>query len=232
MVIPIDKVTQILKILYPDRIEPEDFFEVYENVIPKIQKLISGVDLGYHTTKLIEREHVDAVVDTSWMRDRSEIGIEKSIDVGAEHPKKTESDKDDKNNNAVKNLASFEYVEDQKYIVDDTWTENQYNDCQDFKKGELLVIKGESSRVDTTWTYLCDFFNSLPDEIAITHIEGLNKKKLQTLTRFYEAHPNFTCHIEKVAGSNILFKEEIRVGTVINGHNDTGTVDPDTYGAL
>jgi len=190
------------------------------------------VDLGYHPTKLIEREHVDAVMDASWMRDRSEIDIEKSIDENVEHPKKTESDKDDKNNNGVENVAPFEYFEDQKYIVDDTWTENQFGNCQYFKNDDLLVIKGESSRIDTTWTYLCDFFNSLPDEITIAHIEGLNKKKLQTLTRFYEAHPNFTCHIEKVAGSNILVKEEINVSTVTNGHTDTGTVDPDTYGAV
>ena len=80
----INKVIQILKVLYPNRIEPDDFFEVYENVIPQIQKLIDGVALGYPSEKLIENtlqpvQHhtLDNIIPES-VPDKQEIQIDES----------------------------------------------------------------------------------------------------------------------------------------------------------
>lgn len=215
----IKKATQILKILYPDRIRPEDLCEVYETVIPQIQNLIDGVDLGYHSEKLIELKHVEAVMDTPWMRDDdSPIPGERIPDVVTQkHPM------------SVDNIPLHTFTEEDKHEIDAEWTESAYSDCTYFKNGPSIVIKGDSSRIDTTWDYLNAFFDSLQDETIIKNIDGLNKKKQATLARFYAAHPNFSCHVDKKGYTNVLVKDEVRLNTNTNGNGECGTMDVDSY---
>ena len=213
----IKKVTQILKILYPDRIRPEDLCEVYETVIPQIQKLIDGVDLGYHSEKLIEREHVEAVVDTSWMRDEP---VHDADVVTQKRPM------------SVDDIPLHTFTEEEKHEIDAAWTELQFGKGMHYRKGDALVIKGESSRVDTTWSYLTVFFNSLPDETIIRDVGELNKKKQKTLFKFYESHPNFACHIDKVNNTNVFVKDEVCVNTNTTGNGEGGTMDVDSFNGV
>lgn len=213
----IKKVTQILKILYPDRIEPEDLCEVYENIIPQIQKLIDGVDLGYHSAKLIEREHVEAVVDTSWMHGKP---VHDADVVTQKQPM------------SVDDIPLHTFTEEDKHEIDAAWTELQFGKGMHYRKGDALVIKGESSRVDTAWSYLTVFFNSLPDETIIRDVGGLNKKKQKTLFNFYASHPNFSCHIDKVNNTNVFMKDEVCVNTNTTGNGEGGNMDVDSFNGV
>jgi len=184
-VIFINKVIQILKVLYPNRIEPDDFFEVYENVIPQIQKLIDGVALGYPSEKLIENtlqpvQHhtLDNIIPES-VPDKQEIQIDESTTC----------------------IPTFE--EELKHDVDDSWKLIGYNDSEHLKNDDDIRIKGNDCIIDTTWAYLSGYFNLLPDVTKIIDITGLNKKKQVTLAKFYQDHPNFHCHINKVDGVNV-----------------------------
>ena len=204
----INKVIQILKVLYPNRIEPEDFFEVYENVIPQIQKLIDGVALGYHSEKLIELKDVEAVADTSWMHDEPA------------------------HNTVPEKQAIQPFEEELKHNVDDSWELIGYNDSEHLKNGDDIRIKGNGCIIDTTWEYLSSYFNLLPDVIKIIDITGLNKKKQVTLAKFYQDHPNFHCHINKVDGVNSIVKDEVRLNTNTNGNGECGTMNVDDFNGV
>ena len=210
----INKVIQILKVLYPDRIRSEDICEVYETVRPQIQKLIDGVALGYRSEKLIERDHVEAVVDTSWMRDEP---VHDAAVVTQKQPI------------SVDDIPLHTFTEEDKHEIDTSWTELQFGKGMHYRKSDALVIKGESSRVDTAWSYLTVFFNSLSDETIIRDVGGLNKKKQKTLFNFYVSHPNFSCHIDKVNNTNVFKKDEVRLNTNTNGNGESGTMNVDDF---
>lgn len=206
----INKITEILKILYPYKVQPEDVCEVYENVIPQIQKLIDGVDLGYNQSK------TDQVGVATLLSDIP-IHLPCEIPDSAKSTSEKQTIPDDKTPE-----HHFTFKEDEKREVDDTWTESEFDNRTHFKNGQNMVIKGESSRIDTTWDYLNEFFNSLPDETVLVNIEGLGKKKRVTLARFYVAHPNFSCHIDKKGYSNVLVKDEVRVNSPTNEIEESG----------
>ena len=173
--------------------------------------------LGYHDIKTIERGHVEAVVDTSWMRDKP---VHDADVVTQKHPM------------SVDNIPLHTFTEDDKREIDASWTELQFGKGMHYRKGDALVIKGESSRIDTAWSYLTVFFNSLPDETIIRDVCGLNKKKQKTLFNFYVSHPNFSCHIDKVNNTNVFMKDEVRLNTNTNGNGDSGTMDVDSFNGV
>jgi len=221
-VISIDKQTEILKILYPDRIRPEDLCEVYENVRPHIQNLIDGVDLGYHCTKTIELKHVDVIADMEWTRNEdSPIQDERIQDVVTQ-----------KRPMSVDNISLHTFTEDDKHEIDTSWTELQFGKGTHYRRDDTLVIKGESSRIDTTWSYLNEFFNSLSEETIIRNVDGLNKKKQKTLFKFYVSHPNFACHIDKNNNTNVFKKDEVRLNTNTNGNGECGTMNVDDFNGV
>ncbi len=119
------------------------------------------------------------------------------------------------------------FIEDEKHSVDDSWKETQYKQSKYLRKNDEIVIKPESYRIDTTWDNLCEFFDSLNERTSI--IEGLNKDKTFNVIRFYDAHPNFSCHIETVNSLNVLVRDEVHVSTQTK-HDDAGTVDASEYG--
>lgn len=126
--------------------------------------------------------------------------------------------------------TDIRFIEDSKRLLDDSWKETIYGDMPFLRNDGYRVIRGESCRIDTNWDYLVTFFDSLQERTAVNVIEGLNKKKLRTLARFYDAHPNFNCHIETEKGFNVLVKDEVRVSNDTRSNDDSGTVDASTYG--
>lgn len=120
------------------------------------------------------------------------------------------------------------FIEDSKRLIDDSWKETIYGDMPFLRNDGNRVIRGESCRIDTTWDYLCSFFDSLQERTVVNSIEGLNKKKLRTLTRFFDNHPNFNCHIESEGGFNVLVRDEVHV-PVQTSYDGDGIDAPDAY---
>lgn len=233
--ISIKKITQILKILYPDRIRPEDFFEISENIIPQIQKLIDGVDLGYNNAKLIELKHVDAVVDMKWARDHvSEKQAVQPFPDGQTYPpyKVACPTADKEKHDDTRGATIFFNENEHKHQINGDWKENEYGGPIHYKNGDDIFIRGESCTISTSWEYLKEFFDYLPDETVLMRVEGMNKKKLATLFKFYEAHPNFMCHVEKVCNVNVFKKDDVRVNAVTAVSGDVGTMDVDSFNGV
>ena len=210
MVIFITKTTQILEILYPDAIpikHVEETAEKIKHITPIINNLVVFVD----SDKSIYTIGAPSALKMS----------DKIADEKPGHKKEIKSDEDDKKDKR--------FIESERYLVDESWREIGYNESVHMKKDDCIRIKGDGCQIDTTWQYLNDYYQSLPDTVAIIHIDGLNKKKQKTLAKFYEDHPNFQCHIDKFGGLNSLIKDEVHV-SVKTTHDDAGTVDPEHYG--
>lgn len=226
----IDKVIQILKVLYPNRIEPEDFFEILENIIPSIRKLIDGVDLGYHSEKLIEREHVKAVADI--MVRKSVPEPQAAQPLPDEPPYKVACPTLDDEKRGDDRATLFFNENENKHIINGDWKESEYGGPVHYKNGDDIFIRGESCTISTSWEYLKEFFDYLPDETVLMRVEGMNKKKLATLFRFFESHPNWSCHVEKSNGVNVFMKDEVRLNTNTNGNGECGTMDVDSFNGV
>ena len=256
-----NKKIQILSILYPSGVAVEDICEVYETVLPKIQRLIDGVTIGYTNAEHVvepvslpdgtaepdtpidtidlwsERKWEDnappeATADTTKevnvlspaAPDPAHVIVEISGEFCATVPEPTHIEVE-----TMCDTGINPFVEDSKRTLNDEWKPSSIKNCTHFKKGNNLIIKGESSRLDTNWDYLCEFFDALPDETLVRTIPGLNVKKRTALAKFYESHPNFSCHIEKRNGSNslvkdeaVLKKDEVRVHTQTNSTYESG----------
>jgi len=224
----LSKKIQILTILYPYGVKAVDVCEVYETVLTKIQQLIDGVEIGYTPAEDVAQS-VETVTDGMNLSDIAYTSetTEPAEDVA------TVSDVPEEYTDSIAEWANRKYnsgfVEDVKRVVDDSWKETTFMKCTFFKNGDNFVIKGDSSRLDTNWDYLCNFFESLHDETVIKTIPGLNTKKRNALSKFYEAHPNFSCHVEKINGFNAIVKDDVRVNPATNSTYESGSVHSDAY---
>ena len=208
MVIFITKSRQILKILYPNKIDAEQFEDVVDIVMPMIHTLVRHASTPMIPLPPTEQLKTSIAIKPVTLSDN----IEQC---------------DDKND--VVTCSNPIFVEDEKHQIDETWESTLYGDTPFLRNGDKRVIRSDSCRIDTTWDYLCSFFDSLHDSVAVSTIDGLNKKKVRALVRFFEEHPNFNCHIENKSGFNVLFKDEVHVH-VKTTHDDAGTVDSEHYG--
>lgn len=212
----INKLNQILQVLYPYGVNTKDICEIYETVMPQIQKLIDGVDLGYHTTELIERDHAP---EKQALSDEPTYPPYK---VAGPTP-------DDEKRDNDCGATIFFNENEHKHHIDDDWKETDYGGPIHYKNGDNIFIHGESCTISTSWSYLNEFFNSLQNETVLMRVDGMNKKKISTLFKFYEAHPNFVCHVEKVNNVNVFKKDEVRVNTNTTGNGESGTMDADGF---
>ena len=261
-----NKKIQILKILYPTGIDTEDVCEVYETVLPRIQMLIDSITIGYTNAEHVV-ETADNVAVSDLLADiphdietspPDEIPVD-TIDLWSKRkwveytrpptPVDTVEDVNVPTPAAPKHThievetlcdtGINPFVEDSKRTLDDEWKPSNIKNCTHFKKGDKVVIKGESSRLDTNWDYLVGFFDKLPEETVVRTIPGLNVKKRTALAKFYESHPNFSCHIEKRNGSNnlvkdeeVLKKDEVRVHTETNSTYESGSMQAEDHSGL
>ena len=198
MMISNTKTTQILEVLYPDVIPTSEFEHVASVILPDIKKLVGMVGTPQ----------------------KNEVPLEESK-YSVQCTSAPLSDKIDSSD--VKTCSNPIFIEDAKHKHDSTWKESQFKQAKYIKKGELITIMPASYRIDTTWEHLCEFFDSI--DVRTSIVEGLNKDKTFNLFRFYDAHPNFSCHVD----GGVLIKDEVHV-PVQTTHNDAGTVDPEHYG--
>ena len=225
MMISNTKTTQILEVLYPDVIPTSEFDFVATVILPDIKKLVDMVGTpsiqdvhvpeskySIQCTPAPLTEKIETKRSTYDIKDGELIGI------------------DNKNYANVVTCSGPIFIEHSKHIIDDTWDSTEYGDVPFLRKDDNRVIRGVSSRVDTTWEYLCKFFDSLPEQTIVNSISGVNKKKLRALIKLYEVHPNFSCHVEIVKKHHTLVKDEVRVDNDTLSGDDVGTVDPEHYG--
>ena len=198
MVIFISKTTQILEVLYPKSIPTSEFDFVATVILPDIKTLVRKVNTPL-PQKVPTQESKYSIQCTS-------APLAENID-----------------SSDVKTCSNPIFTEHEKHDHDSTWKESQYKQSKYVKKDGCITIKPVSYRIDTTWEHLCEFFDSLDDRTSL--VEGLNKDKTFNLFRFYDAHPNFSCHVD----GGVLIKDEVHV-PVQTTHNDAGTVDPEHYG--
>lgn len=214
------KQTSILKILYPSGVKAEDICEVYETVLPKIRRLLDGVAIGYNKPPEPFTTIPDHVVEP--------ITVESTSDISPQEIQvETVSEPDEDIETQSGDLHSF--VETPKHENTDGWHEEEYNKCNYLRNGDDIVIRRGDSRIDTTWSYLCDFFEDLPDEVKMNAIT-MSGVKRAALVEFYEAHPNFACEICKVGVSKVLKKEDVRVNPATRSiYESGGGVAADAY---
>ena len=217
----ITKTTQILEVLYPNVIPTSEFGFVATAILPDIKKLVDMVDTPQiHEVQLEESKYsvqcTSAPLPENLEPKTSAHDIKHGELIGIENKKD------------VVTCYNQTFTEHEKHLVDDSWSVSSYGGSAYVKKSNNIQIKGDGCLVNTSWEYLNDYYQSLPDVNAIIHIDGLNKKKQKTLAKFYEDHPNFQCHVGKHDGLNSLIKDEVHVNTQTN-HDDAGTVDPEHY---
>ena len=119
-----------------------------------------------------------------------------------------------------------------RHETNEDWTKTEYGGPIHYKHGDDVFIRGGSCTISTSWEYLKEFFDCLPDETVLMRVEGMNKKKLSALFKFYEAHPNWSCHVEKNNGVNVFMKDEVRVNSVTAVSGDGGAMDIDSYNGV
>lgn len=84
------------------------------------------------------------------------------------------------------------------------------------KQGDAITIRTSTGKhLNTTWSYLVDFYDSLPDVTRYGQITGIDKHKRLVLMSFYNAHVNFNCKIvpDPLRKSKMLVKEAVSVRT-------------------
>jgi len=231
----LSKQTSILKILYPTGVEAEDICEVYETVLPKIRQLVDGVGVGYTrqwgslethervpSAKMIHVDEDDApiedtVPDAETPPDEDGgVNIEPEEDDPVEIPLTEMHDIDATPDDHISDTR-LTFLEAPRHESFEGWHAEEYNKCKYFRAGDNIVIRIGNSRIDTTWTYLCTFFDDLADETKMNEIRGINGPKRTALTEFYDAHPNFACEIVKWGSAKILKKVDVRVGMATHG---------------
>ena len=86
-----------------------------------------------------------------------------------------------------------------------------YKNIETSKADGHYKLSSNGNRIVTTWDYLNAFFDKLLPKTTMYQISGINIKKASALFKFYEAHPNFHCHIEFENKKMCLVKDEIDV---------------------
>jgi len=84
------------------------------------------------------------------------------------------------------------------------------------KQGDAITIRTATGKhLNTSWNYLVDFYDRLPDVTRYGQITGIDKHKRLVLMSFYEAHVNFKCKIvpDSLRKSKMLIKEDVSVKT-------------------
>lgn len=120
-------------------------------------------------------------------------------------------------------LSECEFVEENPGNIE--WKEPYlYKDVEVFRSSDekYLKIRWSGSTIISTWDYLKSFYETLPEIVTRQDIKGFSsKRKVSILLRFYEAHPNFTCHIDRLPNKMELIKdnEEIKLNQDTNGGN-------------
>lgn len=188
----ITKTTQILKILYPDNVPVECVNHVSTTVIPMVGSLVDMV---------MQDEPVRIIPDTP-----KPVTVLEKFNVPHE----------------VKVIPNKKvdypvFKETEKHDITSEWKETTFGGKSKHTRnnGDIAII-APSCRVDTTWDYLKEYFDSLPDETVINDLPGLGIIKYRTITNFYSYHPGFHCHIEMKNKFNVLIKDEVIINQDTN----------------
>lgn len=115
-------------------------------------------------------------------------------------------------------LITFRFVESHKKAIPPKECTNIINNLKYGRNGNQITIRTPTSKyLNSTWDYLVDFYERLPDIIKFTQITGINKDKRFVLTSFYESHVNFNCKI--IADPDGRTKQLVKEPVIVN--NDT-----------
>jgi hypothetical protein len=234
--------TQILELLYPENVPVGRVEHVAINVIPLVDKLIRQAELEPAENKVQLPQVVRApphvpgniqnVIDKSGESADIVNPVENKQIFYDEEPEITIT-KTTFNRTEVDKLK-FNFIQLSPVPEEtDEWTKTTLKDVKYSKSpdGSEFIIRGKNnSRIPTTWDYLNDFFNSLPDVVRISNIENLGKHKAVTLCEFYKQHPNFDCDIEKYGYSNYIVKKEVTVNNITTTESRAWEAERNRYG--
>lgn len=221
----IDKLTKILKNLYPYGVDTSRICDIYENVIPEIRKLIISAE-NVHVAPTVPHMNLADQIEPVFIGDHvptEPIKVETPVANDLDFVKPVQCDR---------GATIFFNENNDKHATNEDWTKTEYGGPIHYKHGDDIFIRGDSCTINTSWEYLKEFFDCLPDETVLMRVEGMNKKKLSTLFKFYEAHPNWSCHVEKSNGVNVFMKDEVRVNSVTAVSGDGGAMDIDSYNGV
>ena len=236
--------TQILKLLYPENVPVERVEHVAINVIPLVDKLIRQAEIEPVENKVQSLPQVVKVPENikNVINKSNEVSnilnpVENKQVFYDEEPEEQEPattvTKTTFNRTEVDKIK-FNFVQLSPSPEEtDEWTKTILKDVKYSKSpdGSEFIIRGKNnSKISTTWDYLNEFFNSLPDVVRINNIEGLGKHKSITLSKFYEQHPNFDCDVEKHGYSNYIVKEEVRVNNTTTAESGAWEAERNRYG--
>lgn len=212
--ITIDKELKIVQALFPYGVNTEEIRPIYETILPAVKELIERAETLRRQTN--ERaKATEPVMPPRPQYDNDDISTpDETPHVVTCVPEGVLDDK-----------AAPYFKETDKHTIDATWNESTYGDSTHLKNDGNVVIKGKYFRIDTTWDYLKQFYDELPDQVHVKTLAGINTKKATALLKFYEDHPNFSCHIEKVGGSNALIKDEVYVNNSTHVDSDAGSIE-------
>ena len=236
--------TQILELLYPERVPMEQLEHVVDKVIPLVDELIRQAEIkpaddSVQSLPQVVRasprvpENIQNVIDKSTEPSILNPVENKQISYDEEQESSTTVTKKTFNRTEVDKLK-FKFIQLSPVPEEtDEWAKKTLKDVKYSKSpdGSVFIIRGKNnSRIPTTWDYLHDFFNSLPDVVRIGNIEGIGKHKAITLCKFYVQHPNSDCRIEKHGYANYLIKEEVRVNNITTTESRAWEAERNRYG--
>lgn len=126
---------------------------------------------------------------------------------------------------SIKPIPSYTFTESKLKPITPAECSNKCGDLTYCKKGDLITIRSASGKhqVTSSWSYICDFYRSLPEKTEYNQIV-LSVEKKSILVSFYSRHPNFNCSIVQAGPSKMIVKELVHVG--INTHSE-GKVEAD-----
>jgi len=189
------KVTEILKIMYPDGVPTDEIPYFVLHDIPEVEKLI-GVDkriavMEEAATPLFTKpKHIPQVVKAPIEEPEEPLDY---VVIGPLTPiplKKPEIEPDIVDKGLEQ--KTFEFKESLGQKEDKTWEKTKYEHTSTAKKGNVFIIHGkQQSRVNTTWSGLNEFYNSLPEMTKISTITGISVAKSAILCEFFVDHQNF-----------------------------------------